>query len=509
MSKQKSSSQAKEKAAQKKAAQPKKNKRTPTAPEQVNADVQLLQRKLGNDAMAQMMAGSREKTKEENGRSLQSDIGQIMGRGETAVQRELVQRGPNDPQDKRVHQGVTMAANAADPYGSTADQTSAQYDHRLAHMDSKSEAAKEMSADKTNLDIVAGGSDTLAGLQAISAAWQNYKAGKLDTSGKLEAAEGGAKAVAGGAKVVDSSAKSKGSETGVGASDMVGKATGLIADSLSTVKESFTLFKDSWSQFRQAKKMKKMNPRDAVGLMQTASKGLQAGFKMAKGWYDVLGSKVPTDILAGIPALGIIVSGLDVMLRAYDFFKAYRSEQALGQIDQQQAVARHQDSSKEQDLRAELHKIGVKREKRAGTDITRGLMSIVGDILNLTGVGIAAGTGMKVAAGVSGAVQTTGRGLKQWARDKAASGSKLANAIANPAKSTAAKAFTREHHSNIILDMLVRSQNGAQLKRVETYVEAAGSSFDEMADIARSNQQDWATMISELMGNLSGAMAKR
>lgn len=176
--------------------------------------------------------------------------------------------------------------------------------------------------DKTRLDVVSGVGDTAMGIFGMIAnakqissqktAWENMAAGY----GFVESMS---KGVSGSTKIVDAIAKAHGSKDGVGKSDVAGKITGAIADGLSAVKNAALGIIGLYRLFKSQSDQK---GKDALVTFKTLTEAAASAAKVAKNAFDIIGNGIPMSLIYTIPALGIAVSAINLLIRLWDAIKA-------------------------------------------------------------------------------------------------------------------------------------------------------------------------------------------
>lgn len=175
---------------------------------------------------------------------------------------------------------------------------------------------------KSGLDIVSGTGDALTGLFGMAGnalkisrdktAWENLKAGY----GFVESL---GKSTSGATKIVDSIAKASGAKDGVGQSDVAGKITGAIADGLSGVKNAAMGVIGIYKLFKSQSDEK---GKDALVTFKALVEAAGSAAKVAKNAFDIIGNGIPMSIIYTVPALGIAVSAINLLIRLWDAIKA-------------------------------------------------------------------------------------------------------------------------------------------------------------------------------------------
>ena len=181
--------------------------------------------------------------------------------------------------------------------------------------------------------------------------------------------------------------------------------------------------------------------KDATSIAKSAVSAVSKILGLTGGATDALKSAVP--------GLGIAVSAVDLIARAYKFVidamnrgraraqKAIQKQALAGRLGLKRitkaAVEKvksrtrwHSESPETKELvedylmARELQTINEKRMTRQGIKIGLDINNIVAEALNLGGVTAAAGITMKVAGGATNLILPAFRRFKQWGRDKAA-----------------------------------------------------------------------------------------
>ncbi|MCA6623138.1 MAG: DUF4157 domain-containing protein [Pseudanabaena sp. M165S2SP1A06QC] len=175
---------------------------------------------------------------------------------------------------------------------------------------------------KSGLDIVSGTGDALTGLFGMAGnalkisrdktAWENLEAGY----GFVESL---GKSTSGATKIVDSIAKASGAKDGVGQSDVAGKITGAIADGLSGVKNAAMGVIGIYKLFKSQSDEK---GKDALVTFKALVEAAGSAAKVAKNAFDIIGNGIPMSIIYTVPALGIAVSAINLLIRLWDAIKA-------------------------------------------------------------------------------------------------------------------------------------------------------------------------------------------
>jgi hypothetical protein len=175
---------------------------------------------------------------------------------------------------------------------------------------------------KSGLDIVSGTGDALTGLFGMAGnalkisrnkpAWENIEAGY----GFVESL---GKSTSGATKIVDSIAKASGAKDGVGESDVAGKITGAIADGLSGVKNAAMVVIGIYRLFKSQSDQK---GKDALVTFKALVEAAGSAAKVAKSAFDIIGNGIPMSIIYTVPALGIAVSAINLLIRLWDALKA-------------------------------------------------------------------------------------------------------------------------------------------------------------------------------------------
>jgi hypothetical protein len=186
------------------------------------------------------------------------------------------------------------------------------------------EGSKDTTAfgSKSGLDIVSGTGDALTGLFGMAGnamkisrdktAWENLEAGY----GFVESL---GKSTSGATKIVDSIAKASGAKDGVGGSDVAGKITGAIADGLSGVKNAAMGVIGIYKLFKSQSDEK---GKDALVTFKALVEAAGSAAKVAKNAFDIIGNGIPMSIIYTVPALGIAVSAINLLIRLWDAIKA-------------------------------------------------------------------------------------------------------------------------------------------------------------------------------------------
>ena len=186
------------------------------------------------------------------------------------------------------------------------------------------EGSKDTTAfgSKSGLDIVSGTGDALTGLFGMAGnamkisrdktAWENLEAGY----GFVESL---GKSTSGATKIVDSIAKASGAKDGVGQSDVAGKITGAIADGLSGVKNAAMGVIGIYKLFKSQSDEK---GKDALVTFKALVEAAGSAAKVAKNAFDIIGNGIPMSIIYTVPALGIAVSAINLLIRLWDAIKA-------------------------------------------------------------------------------------------------------------------------------------------------------------------------------------------
>jgi hypothetical protein len=184
---------------------------------------------------------------------------------------------------------------------------------------------------KSGLDVVSGTGDALTGLFGMAGnamkisrdktAWENLEAGY----GFVESL---GKSTSGATKIVDSIAKLSGAKDGVGGaskvgkgtgSDVAGKMTGAIADGLSGVKNAAMGVIGIYKLFKSQSDEK---GKDALVTFKALVEAAGSAAKVAKNAFDIIGNGIPMSIIYTVPALGIAVSAINLLIRLWDAIKA-------------------------------------------------------------------------------------------------------------------------------------------------------------------------------------------
>ncbi|MFN5727444.1 MAG: DUF4157 domain-containing protein [Pseudanabaena sp.] len=175
---------------------------------------------------------------------------------------------------------------------------------------------------KSGLDVVSGTGDALTGLFGMAGnamkisrdktAWENLEAGY----GFVESL---GKSTSGATKIADSIAKASGAKDGVGKSDVAGKMTGAIADGLSGVKNAAMGVIGIYKLFKSQSDEK---GKDALVTFKALVEAAGSAAKVAKNAFDIIGNGIPMSIIYTVPALGIAVSAINLLIRLWDAIKA-------------------------------------------------------------------------------------------------------------------------------------------------------------------------------------------
>jgi hypothetical protein len=175
---------------------------------------------------------------------------------------------------------------------------------------------------KSGLDIVSGTGDALTGLFGMAGnalkisrdktAWENLEAGY----GFVESL---GKSTSGATKIVDSIAKASGAKDGVGQSGIAGQITGAIADGLSGVKNAAMGVIGIYKLFKSQSDEK---GKDALVTFKALVEAAGSAAKVAKNAFDIIGNGIPMSIIYTVPALGIAVSAINLLIRLWDAIKA-------------------------------------------------------------------------------------------------------------------------------------------------------------------------------------------
>ena len=191
---------------------------------------------------------------------------------------------------------------------------------------SKGDDAKQVEKEKGAMDSAVGIGSSIVGfvgmIQGIKGmlkagpTWEGAMAGE----GFLESSAG---AVGGIAKTIDSVDKAGGG-AGNAVADTTSKVTEGITGGLTALKNTAEGFYKLWHAAGETGDLE-----EGVDGVTSLFKAAKSCAEVAKTVYDIIGEGIPVSLLTTIPAISIVISFLDIFMRAADFYGGAKNSDAM------------------------------------------------------------------------------------------------------------------------------------------------------------------------------------